>query len=131
MQFELTTEIPAPPADVYQAWLDSDGHTNMTGSPARASAEVGGDFTAWDGYISGRNLELEPSRRIVQAWRTTHFDAGDPDSRLEVILEASDTGTRLTLRHTELPEHGDQYRTGWPVHYFEPMQRHFLAEAGR
>ncbi|MDJ0848390.1 MAG: SRPBCC domain-containing protein [Myxococcota bacterium] len=125
MEFELSADIPAPPAEVYRAWLDSEGHARMTGSPATASPEMGGAFTAWDGYIEGRNLELEPGRRIVQSWRTRHFSAEEPDSRIEVILEPSATGTRLRLRHTRLPEHGDQYRTGWPEHYFEPMRKHF------
>lgn len=127
MEFELTAEIPAPPEAIYDTWLDSDGHTKMTGSPATATPEVGGEFEAWDRYIRGRNLELEPGRRIVQSWRTTNFAADEPDSRLEVILEPVGGGTRLTLRHTDLPARGGQYESGWPVHYFEPMRAHFSA----
>ncbi len=84
-------------------------------------------FDAWDGYISGRNLALEPGRRIVQAWRTTKFAAEDPDSRLEVVLEPVPEGTRLTLRHSAVPDGHDHYRDGWVSHYIEPMQRYFGA----
>ena len=51
----------------------------MTGSPAIVDPEIGGAFEAWDGYISGRTLSLEPGRRIVQSWRTSEFaeDEGD------------------------------------------------------
>jgi hypothetical protein len=28
--FQLTGFIPAPAADVYQAWLSTEGHTSMT-----------------------------------------------------------------------------------------------------
>lgn len=125
MEFELTAIILAPPATVYAAWLSSAGHTAMTGSPATASAEPGGTFEAWGGYIRGRNLLLEPDTRIVQAWRTSEFAASDPDSRLTLSFTPVPEGTRLVLEHTDLPAHGAQYKTGWVSHYFEPMQRHF------
>ena len=63
--------------------------------------EAPGATMAGDGYIQGRTLELEPHSRIVQAWRSTEFPDGSPDSRVEVILEATDGGTRLILRHSD------------------------------
>ncbi len=121
LAFEVSGQIPASPQAIYDAWLDSDGHTQMTGSPATASAEVGGTFDAWDGYIEGKNLELEPGRRIVQQWRTTEFEASDEDS----LLEAEGDGTKVTIRHSNLPDHGMQYQQGWVDAYFTPMQAHF------
>jgi uncharacterized protein YndB with AHSA1/START domain len=94
--FTLTDVIPAAPGQIYDAWLDNGGHTAMTGSAAEAAPTEGASFTAWGGYISGRNLTLEPGRRIVQAWRTTRFTADDPDSQIEVLLEPASQGTRLT-----------------------------------
>ena len=123
--FEISDVVPALPQTVYAAWLDSAGHSQMTGSPAKVSAAVGGAFTAWDGYISGTNLALEPGRRILQAWRTTEFAASDPDSLLEVLLAPENGGTRVTLRHSNLPAHGDQYREGWVESYFTPMKAYF------
>jgi hypothetical protein len=64
-QFTLREVIPATPQAIYDAWLDSDGHTGMTGGKAEASANPGAGFIAWDGYISGRNLDLAPGRHIV------------------------------------------------------------------
>ena len=128
--FEISELFPTTPQAIYQAWLDSEGHTQMTGSPAQASAQVGGSFSAWDGYIFGRNLELEPGRRIVQAWRTSEFQPSDPDSRLEVILEPHGKGTRLTIHHSNLPADGMQYKQGWVESYFEPMLVYFQDQAG-
>jgi activator of HSP90 ATPase len=99
----------------------------MTGSPASASAKVGAEFNAWDGYIHGRNLELERPGRIVQSWRSVNFADSEPDSRLVVRIELTAGGSRITLVHSDLPAHGDQYRTGWGEHYFEPMQNYFAA----
>jgi len=126
--FTLSDIIPAAPRQIYDAWLDGGAHTAMTGSAAAASATEGASFTAWGGYISGRNLTLEPDRRIVQSWRTTRFTADDPDSQIEVLLEPAADGTRVTLHHTNVPDGHTGYQSGgWQEHYFEPMKRYFGA----
>lgn len=125
IEFTVTGVVPASPEEVYRAWLESDGHSRMTGSPAHCSDRVGGRFDAWDGYIGGRNLALEPGHRIVQTWRTTKFAPEDADSRLEIVLEAVPDGTRITLRHSQVPDGHDHYRAGWLSHYIQPMQRYF------
>jgi hypothetical protein len=65
VEFEVSDIIPATPDQIYTAWLDSSEHSEMTGSPARISSVVGDKFSAWNGYIHGTNLELEPSNRIL------------------------------------------------------------------
>jgi uncharacterized protein YndB with AHSA1/START domain len=124
--FEITIVLPVSPQRLYAAWLDSDEHTAMTGGVAEIDPRVGGRHIAWDGYITGVNLELEPDRRIVQTWRAADFPADAPPSRLEVVLDRVEQGTRLTLRHSGLPDgYGDRYRDGWTDNYFEPMKEYF------
>jgi len=125
IEFVVSALIPASPEEIYQAWLSSEGHTKMTGASASVSAEVGGEFEAWDGYIHGRNLELESDKRIVQAWRTTEFKDDESDSRIEITLEPVGNQTKVTLKHTRLPPHGGQYEQGWVESYFEPMKEYF------
>jgi uncharacterized protein YndB with AHSA1/START domain len=122
----LSTFLPAGPQRVFQAWLDSQAHSNFTGSLAQIDPGIGGRFTAWDGYIQGTTLEVEPFHRILQSWRTTDFPPGSPDSRLEVLLEPADQGTELTLVHTGIPAgQGEGYRQGWEDYYFETMRVFF------
>ena len=125
--FSVSDVVPASPRDIYDAWLDSQVHAAMTGGqPARITGEVGADFTAWNGYITGRNLKLEPGRRIVQSWRTRKFTRDDPDSRIEVVLQPVTGGTKVTVRHTAVPDGHTSYRDGgWRDNYFEPMKRYF------
>jgi uncharacterized protein YndB with AHSA1/START domain len=125
IEFEISDVFSAPPQQVYDAWLESEGHSKMTGGTAEASSEVGGEFNAWDGYISGKNLGLEPGKRILQSWRTQEFENSEADSELEIVLEGVPEGTRLCLKHTKLPDHGMQYKDGWVEHYFEPMKAYF------
>jgi uncharacterized protein YndB with AHSA1/START domain len=123
----LSRILPATPEQIYAAWLDAAGHTAMTGSPATVeAAEVGGRFTAWDGYIDGSFVALEPGARIVQSWRSDDFPADALDSLLEVRLEPVPGGTRVTLRHGDLPEgHGPALLEGWEEFYLAPMARYF------
>jgi uncharacterized protein YndB with AHSA1/START domain len=124
--YTLTTTVPASAQDIYEAWLDSLAHTEMTGSEAVMSDEVGAEVAAWDGYISGRNLELVPGERIVQSWRTTEFDEEHEDSIITVTLEEVEDGTLLTLVHSQVPDGQTSYQEGgWEKHYFEPMIAYF------
>jgi uncharacterized protein YndB with AHSA1/START domain len=126
--FELTALLPASPQQVYDAWLSSEGHTAMTGGKATIDPVVGGGFVAWDGYISGTTLELDPPRRIVQTWRTSNFTDDDEDSTIEVLLEPVGDETKLTVRHSNVPsEHKGYEEGGWKKSYFDPMQAHFSA----
>ena len=130
--FTLTAVIPASPQTVYDAWLDSRGHSQMTGGEAKISAEVGSHYRAWDGYISGENVELVPGKRIVQSWRTTQFTEKDPDSKIVVTLAADKEGTRLTLEHINVPDRQTSYeKGGWQDHYFTPMQEYFAKKSGK
>ena len=123
---KLSTDLPVLPEKVYQAWIDSAQHSAFTGSPAEIDGRPGGKFTAWDGYILGTTLELQPFRRIVQFWRTTEFPQSSPDSHLEVLFEAVNNGTRLTLVHTNIPDgQGEEYKQGWEDYYFAPMAEYF------
>ena len=128
MADHLTSEIilPAAPQTVYEAWLDSFEHTAFTGGEAEIDSNIGGQFSAWDGYITGRTLELEPFTRIVQSWRTTEFPENAPDSKLEILITPAPKGCQLTLNHTEIPAgQGKQYDQGWKDFYFEPMLKYF------
>jgi activator of HSP90 ATPase len=127
-----TAVLEATPKAIYEAWLDGDKHALMTGGGATSNGHVGQRFTAWDDYITGTHLELQPGRRIVQAWRTTQFPASAPDSRVIVVLDPEAGGTRITIVHTDIPQgQGSSYESGWEEHYFEPMRHYFGTPAKR
>jgi len=131
LAFSVSDVIPASPQAIYDAWLDSKGHADMTGGkPATCSTAVGGAFTVWDGYIVGRNLALAPGKRIVQSWRTRKFTAADPDSEIEVLLDPIGNATRVTVNHRNVPDGHTSYRDGgWQRSYFEPMKVYFAARS--
>ena len=125
-QIKLSASFPVSPKRIYDAWLNGKEHGSMTGAKATASIKIGGKFTAWDGYISGMNLELVPNKRILQSWRSTEFPKDHLDSYLLVKLEDVKGGTKVTLVHSEVPAgQGASYKKGWKDFYFKPMKKYF------
>ena len=125
-EFTLTAEFNTSTDKIYKAFLSTQGHTLMTGSPAKVNGKTNGDFTAWDGYIWGTFLELEENKRITQAWRTGEFPEEAPDSRVEILLAETNGKTKLTLVHTNIPAgQEDSYKKGWEDFYFKPMREFF------
>ena len=126
-EFTVEAVISARPLVIYAAWLDGESHTNMTGGEATGEPTVGSEFTAWDGYIWGKNLELEQASLILQSWRTSQFTDDDEDSVIEVTLAAhGDESTTVTLKHSNVPDdQAEGYQGGWVDHYFEPMEAYF------
>lgn len=118
--------LPATPEEVFDAIIDAKQHSDFTGSKATSDPKVGGEFTAWDGYISGKHLELERGKRIVQEWSTSEWPTDDPPSRLEFTLRKVKGGTELTMVHSNVPqEQADDYKQGWIDSYWEPMKDYF------
>ena len=125
-ELKLSATLPASAKEIYEAWLDSKKHTAMTGSEATVEARIDGTFKAWEGYIEGTTIELEPNKKIIQKWRTTDFPSDSPDSTVEIILKEVDNGTRITLIHSEIPTgQAEDYRKGWDDFYFSPMKSYF------
>ena len=123
---QVSITLPVEPEAVYNAWLNSDEHSQFTGSLAEINPQVGGIFSAWDGYIKGVTIELSPYSRIIQSWRADDFPPEAIDSRLEVIFEKVNGGTKLTLIHTDVPDgQGKEFEQGWFDFYFTPMQAFF------
>ncbi|MCL5030210.1 MAG: SRPBCC domain-containing protein [Bacteroidetes bacterium] len=124
--FKISTLLPASPERIYKAWLNSKEHSAFTGNTAKATSRKGGAFSAWDNYIIGKNIELVPFKRIVQSLRSTDFPVNVADSHLELLLEKSNKGTKLTLIHSNIPEgQADSYKQGWKDFYFKPMKKYF------
>lgn len=127
--------IKASRRRVYEALIDTkqfDKVIQLSGvmqsmrlgnAPTEISREVGGPFTLFGGYISGRNVELVPNQRIVQAWRTGGWDPGVYSiARFELAEQGS--GTKIMFDHTGFPKgEAEVLASGWKAHYWEPLEK--------
>lgn len=112
----------APPSKVYESLIQSAEHSRFTGSEAVLSAEDGGAFSCYGGQILGRQIELVPGQRIVQAWRVAAWDAG-VYSLVRIELSAEGEGTQLVLEHSGVAEaFREHIDAGWHERYWKPLR---------
>ena len=117
-------DIKASRQRIYDALLDSKQFAAFTDAPAEISREVGGTFSLFGGLIRGRNIELVPKERIVQAWRPADWE---PGVYTLVKFELKELGpqTRIVLDHTGFPEQNFRHlNAGWYKHYWEPLKKY-------
>jgi activator of HSP90 ATPase len=105
--------------------------TGVMRSPALATMQkptdinpaVGGAFTLFGGYITGRQIELLPNELIVQAWRVGSWSRGRYSiARFELVAEG--TRTRIVFDHTGFPKgRAEELASGWQEHYWDPLAK--------
>lgn len=119
--------LRASPEEIYEVLMDSKEHARLTGAAAEISREVGGEISAYDGYIEGSNVELVGNKRIVQLWRGSDWPR-EHYSRVTFALHKIAGGTHLSFRQSNIPD--SQYKgikQGWIDFYWEPMRKMFTA----
>ena len=123
-----TEHFEASPAEIYDAIMDSKKHAQFTGAAAKIENKVGGNFSAHGGYITGKNLELVPGKKIVQSWHAEedHWP-DDYFSKITFDLKQDKKGgTTLNFTHEGVPvEHADSIEDGWVTYYWEPLKEMF------
>jgi len=117
-------DLKASPHRIYEILLDSKQFSAFSGEPAEISREVGGAFSMFGKRIEGRNIELVPDQRIVQAWRPASWNPGDY-SIVKFELKPEGSQTKLVLDHTGFHE-GDfgHLDSGWRAHYWERLAKY-------
>ena len=121
-------EIKSDPQRICEVLLDAKQFAGFTGQPTEIDPKPGGAFSLFGGQIVGRNIELVPNQRIVQAWRPAHWDPGIY-SIAEFQLKPQGSGTLVVLDHKGFPEGDfDHLESGWHAHYWEPLKK-YLAQA--
>lgn len=121
-------ELGATPKRIFTILLDAKLFAVVTGMPATIDPNPGGAFSTFGGLIEGRNVELVPAQRIVQAWRPRSWEAG-VYSIVHFELRPDNAGTLLTLDHTGFPDGDfDHLETGWQMRYWDPMKKFLASE---
>ena len=113
----------ASPDEVYEMLMDSKKHSAFTGSSAKISRKAGGGISAYDGYITGKNLKLIPGKLIVQEWAASDWEEGHM-SIVKFELEAKGKKTLLNFTQENVPPgQYEEIKKGWKEFYWEPMKR--------
>lgn len=118
--------IKAPPEKVYEAYINPRIHSTFTGAKATGAPRVGSSITAWDGYITGKNMKLQKGKLIIQKWRSSEFPKEYKSSTLKISLKRKGKGTQLTMVHSEIPKSRQKdLSSGWQKFYWKPLKKYF------
>lgn len=99
---------------------------DLKSHPAAISTEPGGAFSLFGNYIVGRQIELVPNQRIVQAWRVASWAPG-VYSLVKFEFSEQDSETKITFDHVGFPAGtAEHLAEGWYAHYWDPLRK-FLA----
>jgi activator of HSP90 ATPase len=114
----------ANPQRLCDLLLDSKLFAAFTGMPAEIDRKPGGAFKTFGGLVEGRNVEILPGQRIVQAWRPANWDPGIY-SIVRFELKPQGAETIVVLDHTGFPEGKyDSLNSGWPLRYWDPLRKY-------
>ncbi len=121
--------LKASPDEVYQLLMNEQLHGMITEGEVKISDRPDGRFEVFSGYCHGYNIELQPGKKIVQAW---HFDEDQwPRNHYSICtfeFIPHEGGCQLNFHQSDIPEHcGDKLQKGWQNYYWEPMQAYFEA----
>ena len=118
-----TVLIRATPKAVYNALMNEKKHSRFTGERAQIRAKPGARFSCYDDYITGITLELEPAKRIVQAWRSRNW----PEGHYSIVTFAFSKklgGTQLRFTQIGVPANDYARKdNGWRMHYWQPLKQ--------
>lgn len=121
---EQTVEFNTSTHEIYELLMYEKKHTEFTGASANISREVGGEFSVWGGYATGKNVELIPDEKIVQTWRASDW----PESEMsKVTFELRDKDGRCELNFSQsgVPrDFVEDIRQGWKDNYWDLMQKY-------
>jgi len=116
---------------IYQALTDAAEFTKVTAfssvknaPPAHIEALAGGTFSLFGGHIVGRQVELVPAQRLVQAWRVVDWTPGIFSIAKFSLVDHGGKST-LVFDHTGFPNGlGDHLARGWRTNYWEPLAKY-------
>jgi uncharacterized protein YndB with AHSA1/START domain len=124
--FKKYYSISATPDEIYMALTNPITMELWTGEVVEMSTEPGSEFSMWEGSITGKNLEFEPGKKIVQQW---YFDGQSDNSIVTIKLHADKGGSSVELRHTNIPDADfDDMVDGWNNSYFGALIEFFEGE---
>jgi len=119
---EVSVHIAANPDTVFAYFVDPARYIQWMGLDAILEAVPGGTYrVVMRGGVAamGEFVEVEPPRRLVFTWGWTDADTVPPGStRVVVTLDEEDGGTRVVLRHYDLPDDDQRahHRAGWELY---------------
>lgn len=124
MYLHQSVSLAASPQRVFDVLTSGAEFAAATEKPAILGATEGDTFKLFGGNIEGRNVELVPGKRLVQAWRIADWDAG-VYSIVQITLTPNSEGTTLTLDQYGIPDGKSPFFATWQEHVTVGWQKYY------
>ncbi len=117
--------IPATPEEVYEAFTNAKIYSEFTGDKFTGIAKAREKFTVYD--VTGKFLELEKGKRIVEEWINSSWPKGFAPSKVELTFKANPKNTEVTLVQSSIPMEvtKDYMLDGWTKYFWDRLKEYF------
>ena len=121
-EFKKYYKLSASPADIYNALTNPVMIETWTGESVEMNTEPGSEFSLWDGAITGKNIEFEKNKKIIQHW----YFGEELESVVTIKLHPEKEGTNLEVHQTNIPDEAyDNIIEGWDEDYIGNLKELF------
>lgn len=111
--------VRAAPEDIYKALTTEITIRLWTGDAVEIDPQEGGEFSMWDGAITGKFIQLDPYKKIVQQW---YFGEQEEPSIVTIKLHEDKRGTSFEVQQTNIPDEAfDDIVEGWNDTYMASL----------
>lgn len=112
--------VEAPVDKVWKAFVDPREIDDWGGGPAEMDGSAGTEFKLWGGDIWGKNLEVEPGKKLTQEWYCG--DWPEP-SKVTFAFKQNGDNTQIDLLQENVPDDEEkEIADGWKRYYLGPMK---------
>ncbi len=111
--------VAAGPEDIYRALTTEITIRLWTGDTVDIDPTEGGEFSMWDGAITGKFISLQPYTKIVQQW---YFGEQEENSIVTIKLHEHKKGSSVEVNHINIPDEAfDDIVYGWNNTYMASL----------
>ncbi len=115
-----TIHIKVPLEEVFNAITNPLTIELWSGFEARMEPTPGGEFSMFEGDISGKIKSIKSPNLVEQIW---DFGEQEEESLVRIELFEDSGKTRLEVNHTNIPDDVfENIETGWKHYFLEAMK---------
>jgi activator of HSP90 ATPase len=115
--------LHAAPDEIYAALTNPVSIKLWTNDDVIMSTEPGSEFSLFGDSITGKNLEFEENKKIVQQW---YFGDDSDNSIVTIKLHPHKKGTSVEVNHINIPDEAyEDIIEGWDDVYFRNLEYFF------
>lgn len=128
-QYSVSASFAASPAEVFRALTDARRVRQWSGQSGRVPKTIGGAFSWFDGWVTGRVLAFEEGKRLAMTWAVSEWPDGTPASIVRMTFSGTAKRTRLRIGHLGLPNARESasHKKGWEEFVFGPLRVHLAS----